>query len=328
MSDPADTVLAQTEEFADGHVTLKYEPMPGGQIRLAATADGDTLESGFYNLKIFGSATLRGQFLNSVEASLEDRDGVDADQVRRELKEWFADMNELDREEQAEKFLTDDVLAIIDGTHSVEVHGGETTKWMVTLTYAGRTCDLKFTAAEMVSGGEAALQEKIANQFYELIDLEKEDWEEIRTRWQDQKEVVNVVEETASDAVADRVLEYMSNNMIPVSDKEDLGNDVAAVWYDPDNSTACQATNPDQPIAWVQDSFFVDQLESVGKNTDYKPTLVQDLISRGDLFRGNMRKKWAWDKRTKVYPFHPDALGVSSDDVGDTGEPAHSEVGA
>jgi hypothetical protein len=41
-----------------------------------------------------------------------------------------------------------------------------------------------------------------------------------------------------------------------------------------------------------------------------------------------VRKKWAWDQVTKLYPFKPAALGVTAEDVGDVDEPNHSEVSA
>jgi len=329
MSDPAENVEAFTEELADGYVTLEYEPIGGGQMRIAAYANGDVLESGEYNTKIFGSATLRGQFLNSVETSLEGRNGADAGDVRAELKEWFATMNEIDREEQAQKFLPDEIRAIIRGTnYPVEIHGGETTTWVVELTYAGRTRELEFSASEMVGSGAGALQEKIANQFFELIEIAPEDWEAIRERWHENSEVVNVVEETAQDAIADRVLEKVGNTVKPVGERENMGNDVAAAWYDPENATVYDDAPPNAPIVWVQDSFLVDQLEAAGKNLEYKGQLIKDLIARGDIHGSRKRKKWAWDSYTKVYPFDPDALGVRPDDVGDTDDPNHSEVSA
>lgn len=329
MSDPADSVGPFTDELAGGYVTIEYEPLGGGQMRIAAYATSDVLESGEYSTKIFGSATLRGQFLNSVEESLEGRSGVDAGEVRNELKEWFARMNEVDQEEQAEKFLPDEIRSIIDGTHyPVEIHGGETTTWEVQLTFAGRTRELEFTASEMVGNGAGVLQEKIANQFFEIIEIQKEDWEAISERWQQNSEVVNVVEETASDAIADRVLSKLGNTLKAVADREDMGNDVAAAWYDADNATIYDEAPADASIVWVQDSFLVDQLEAAGKNLEYKGQLIKDLIGRGELYGSRVRKKWAWDKRTKVYPFDPDALGVSEDDVSGGDDPNHSEVSA
>lgn len=320
---------AFTQEIADGYVTLEYEPVGGGQMRIAAYANGDVLESGEYSDKIFGSATLRGQFLNSVESSLEDRAGVDAGKIRNELREWFAVMNETDREEQAEKFLPSEIQNIIEGTHyPVEIHGGETTTWHVTLTYAGMTKELEFTAAEMVGGGDGGLQEKIATKFFEIVEIEPEDWEAIRDRWDQDSDVVSVVEETASDAVADRVLTKLRDTLRVVDDREDMGNDVAAAWYDEDNATVYDDAPEDAAIVWVQDDFLVDQLKAAGKKIECKSQLVKDLIARGDLYGSRVRRKWAWDTREKLYPFDPEVLGVTSDDVAGAGGPNHSEVDA
>jgi hypothetical protein len=330
MSDPADSVDAQREEVAG--VTIEYEPVGGGEMRLVALHDDDLLARGQYASVFTGDhkgRTNRGEFLNSVEESLADKSGVDAGEVRTELRKWFDEMAELGREEELELMVPSEIRQIIKGTHyPVEIHGGETTTWKVELSFAGRTRELEFTAAEITGNSAKLLEEKIANQFFEVIEIEKEDWETIKERWIENTEVVNVVEETASDAIADRVLEKIGNTLKPVGDREDMGNDVAAAWYDPENATVYDEAPADAPIVWVQDSFLVDQLEAAGKNLVYKSQLIKDLIGRGDVYGSRARKKWGWDQRTKVYPFDPDAFGVTPDDVGGADDPNHSEVDA
>lgn len=328
MTDPADKIEPFTEEFAGGFVTLEYEPLPGGQMRIAAFASGDVLESGEYSTKIFGSATLKGQFLNSVEESLTDKSGVDAGEIRQELKEWFAEMNEVDEEEQEEKFLTDEIRQIIAGTqYPVEIHGGEETIWNVEITFAGRTSELQFTSAQMVSGGGAALQEKIANNFFEIIEVEKEDWEAIRDRWQQNSEVVSVVSETGEDAIAERVVSMLSRALTPVEERDDMKRDVANAWYDEGNSTLYPECKMDDDILWIQDDFLVDQLERAGKQTSYKGQLVKHLIRLGKLHGEGKRKKWTSKRREKVYPAVPAEFGIDADDVREAGESNNSEVG-
>ena len=107
-----------------------------------------------------------------------------------------------------------------------------------------------------------------------------------------------------------------------------MGNDVAAAWYDPENTTVYDDAPEDAPIVWVQDDFLVDQLEAAGKKLEYKGQLIKNLIARGDIHGSRVRRKWAWDSYTKVYPFDPDALGVTPDDVGGGDDPNHSEVSA
>lgn len=321
---------AHTEPFSGGAITLEYEPVSGGKIRLAARADGETLESGEYNRKIFGSQTLRGQFLNSVTASLDGHEDIDADAVRTELNQWFASMHELDREEQRERFLRPEIKQLLDGTQSVEVHGGETTTWIVTLRFAGRTRELEFTAGDMVADSGGALQQKIANEFYEVIDIDGADWEAIRERWREEQEVVAVVETTGREAVADRLLEYLGDGLMAVDERGKMANDPAACWYDETNATGSDAVPPDAPVVWVQDRFLVDQLDRVGKKPESKAEVIKTLNRRGDIHgvESDGRKKWGWDRRTKVYPFTPEALGLGPDDVGGGAEPAHSEVDA
>lgn len=327
MTDPSETIDPITEDII-GPVQIEYEPIPGGQIKLAIKHDGDLLHSSKYKSKVFGSDQLRGQFINNAIDALSEYD-VDKSDVTRALREWFSEMNELDKEEQKNKLLTPEVQKIIDGTHyPVEIHGGETTTWNVEMTYAGRSAELEFTAAEMATDSSAALKEKIANQFFELVEIQQDDWQAIRDRWNENSEVVNVVEETAQDAVADRVLSKLSNTIKVVSDREDMGNDVAAAWYDQENTTVYDDAPLDAEIVWIQDDFLVDQLESTGKGLAYKGQLIKDLIARGDLHGSRARKKWAWDTRTKVYPFKPSSLSVTERDADGGGEPNHSEVDA
>lgn len=331
--DITEVVDGYREEIAAG-VGLEHEPQPGGKIRLAAYYQDTPIHSGSYNIKILGSDTLKGQFINNVVDTLDDKNGVDTEAVESELRGWFALMNELDKEEQADKLLTEEVQAIIDGTHyPVKVHGGETTTWHVTLTYAGITRELEFTASEMVSGGGAALQEKIANDYFELIEIETEDWEAIRDRWQENKEVVGYIEETGEDTIADRVLEYLGHNVTPVGERDKLANSPGAAWYDETNETGSSVVPVDSAVVWVQNSFLIDQIEAAGKSPEYKTELVKTLNRRGDIHgvESDGRKRWPnpqGKERAKFYPFTPESLGVSSDDVGGVDDPAHGEVDA
>lgn len=325
-ADPAEAVESYEEEIAGG-VTLEYTPLAGGQIRLTTRYKGDPLQREIYNTKIFESAQLKREYLGRVEEKAAGIRGIDASVVREELDDWFTQMADLDQEEQADVFLTNEIRAILEGTeYPVEVYGGETTTWEVTVTFNDMTKDLEFTADEMVGDSAGPLKQKMANQFYEIVDIEDEDWEAIRERWQAHKEVVAVVEETGTDSVADRVVEYLSNNLLPVEEREKMGNDNAAAWYDATNATGYDDAPATGPILWVQDSFLMDQLENAGKQIGYKGQLTKDLIARGDLYGGRVRRTW-WDgTQAKVYPFKPEALRVTEEDVtGLTGD-AHSEV--
>ena len=316
-------------EFADGSVTLAVTPTDDAMLNLALQHAGDVVDSGVYPRDVFSRRTPKGQFLNSAEAALEDRAGIDATATRAELKEWLADMNEKATEEKREHVLSDTVNAIIDGTqYPVEVYDGEPTVWKVTLEFDGRLRDLEFTASEIVSSGSEALEQKIANQFFEVVDIAGEDWEEIRDRWQEHKRIAHLAEETTADAIADRVLSKIRERAIAIADPEKFENDHANVWYDEGNSANTSAADPDDDIVWVEDELLVSQIERVGKTIDYKGQIIKDLIENGALYGSRERRRWGDGHRVKVYPFDPESLGIDADDAGAADDPAHSEVDA
>ena len=320
---------AITEDLAGGSVTVKLAPAGGGEVNLAVKYGDAVVESGTYPVSVFSKPTPKGAFLNSVEESLEKRSGVDAADVRGELKEWLGEFNEMGKEEQQKHVLPAEVNAIIEGTqYPVEIYDGEPTVWKVTLQFAGRLRELEFTAAEIVNGSGGALEEKLANQFFEVVEIAEDDWLAIRDRWLDNTKVQHLADETTADAIADRVLAKIRERAIPVGEREKFGNAPEAVWFDEGNSTPSTQADPDADIAWIQGDFLVDQLERAGKKIEYKGQLVKDLIARGDLHGGSERRRWIDGRRVRVYPFDPEALGMTVDDVAGDDDPAHSEVDA
>jgi hypothetical protein len=126
--------------------------------------------------------------------------------------------------------------------------------------------------------------------------------------------------------IADRVLEYLTNARIPVVNKEKMKNDVAAAWFDPNNSVGYEHAGENEAILWVQSSFLSDQLESAGKPLGYKGELIKTLITREEIHGESVRRRWT-GPRAQFHPFDPDALNVSEEDIGEgADETAHSEV--
>lgn len=330
MSDAPAELTEPVREDVTAELAVEWEPIAGGKVRLTAIFDGDTLESGKYTREIFTEASVRGQFLSSVEDSLDSRGDADAAAARRALKEWFAGMAEVYRQE-AEELVPDHIRRVLDGTRSVEIHGGDPTTVHVTLSYRGRTCDLEFTADEMTGNGDA-LVSRMANHFFVFdFECEQEEWEVIRERWQEQADVVAVIDETGEETVADRVLEYLAHNIVPIAEKEKLANSPGAAWVDDENAAGTSVADPDAPIVWVEKSFLIDQLEAAGKSPEYFSHLVKTL-NRSDYLHGvpsDTRRYWPnsqGKERAGFYPFTPAALGVDLDNVGDVDDPAHGEV--
>ena len=291
-----------------------------GKVKLTARHAGETVESGTYTRSVFLEPGERNKFLSSVETSLEDRQSVDASGARTKLKEWLADFGdhlEEGRDEYRELAFSEEINEILAGTeYPVKVYRGEPTTWKVTVTFRGEKRDLEFTTSEM-NGSSAALEEKIANHFLEFLDIRSDEWEDVREEWVENKKVVDTGGETASDAVADRVLEHLGDGILPTRDLETVANAPSNAWFDEANAAGYSDAPTDATIVWVQGRYLVDKLESAGKTVEYKGQLVKDLISRGDLHGKNTRRRWSDGKRRRYYPFTPDALRVDPDQVGE-----------
>lgn len=317
MTDPADEVDEQFEDVAGG-VQLGYEPIGGGELRLRAVYDGDVLARGDYAEVTRGThrgRTNRGEFINNVKETVADVDGLDAEDIGTELRKTFESFIEQAEEEEL-AYQADYVRDIVEGTHlPVEIHGGEETTWVVELTYAGKTAELEFSAAEMVGSGAASLEEKLANYFYQLEEIEPEDWETIRDYWDDNSEVVAVVDETGRDAVTERFVNKVADAVRPLAELEQLPNDPSGAWYDAENEAGLDGT--DGPILWVQSRFVSDKIEAIGKQLEYKPQLTKQLIAEDVLHAGNVRRTWngVFPSRARLYPFDPRELGVSEADI-------------
>jgi len=319
VTDPADEV---GEEFVDvaGGVELGFEPIGGGELRLRATYDGDVLAKGDYAEVTRGThrgRTNRGEFINNVKDTVASVEGLDADEIGTSLRQTFEEFIEI-AEEEERAFQAEHVREIINGTHEpVEIHGGEQTTWVVRLTYAGKTAELEFTAGEMVGGGAAALEEKLANYFYQLEDIEPEDWDTIRDYWDDHSELKTVVDETGRDAVADRFVNKVADAVRPLAELEQIPNDPSGAWYDENNAAAYDGAPADGPVLWVQGRFFTDKLEAIGKQIEYKGQLTKDLIADGALYASSVQRTWdgVFDRRTRLFPFDPRELGIGGDEI-------------
>lgn len=320
MTDPAASVDGFTDEIAGG-VEVDLEPASGTHVKLAARYDGDILARGEYAEVLRGNhhgRTNRGEFVNTVEDSAESIAGLDAEEVATALDSWFDEMSEIAQEEEL-ALQPDYVKQVIEGTHPpVEIHGGgEETTWHVELTFAGRTSELEFTASEMAGGGSGALKQKIANNYYELIDIQEADWEAIRDHWDEHSELVSEVEETGRDAIKNRFVDRLSDAVRPLEDIEQVPSDPSGAWYDDDNTAGYEEAGADEPILWVQSRLVADKVEEIGKQIEYRGQLVKDLISDDVLHGTSVQRTWSgsFERRTRMYPFKPAELGIDEDDI-------------
>lgn len=326
--DPTEIVGESSDEIQPGF-NINYAPRPGNKIHLSATYGGDTLESGEYPLSVLTEVSVRAQFLNSVEDSLTARDGVDAEQATRALKEWFAHAASVDAE--AERMaMADDVRRIIDGTqYPVEVYaGGDETTFLVTLTFDGRTEQLEFTSGEIAANSPAPLKQAITRRFYEKIELEAEGWEQITDKWLDGDLAVYESDDSAELSIAERLVSRMSRTVRATDDREHLANAPEAAWYDATNEENRDIDKDDGPVVWVQGTFLVDSLEAIGESVGSRGNVVETL-RKENIVHGSLQIR-AWPNNTdkdreRFYAFEPAELGVSADSLAGGGVGANSD---
>lgn len=340
MTDEPEFVSSVEEEFADGRVRIVARFTPGGRVTLSGYADDEVLVSVDVNANVFGNPQNRGMFLNELEGEIADHDPgedaeLDTEEVVAEIKSWFAEIHDaLNRETMINA--PPNVREILEATETPIVwNRGENSEWEVEMTMDGRTRTLTFNAGDLTAQGGAPLRVKVMNHFGRKIDLETDDWETIVDHWTAEENVVigHESEESAKDVQANKLLDQLAHNLIPVTDREKLKNSREAVWFDAENSTGYskKGTPADATIVWVQDAFLVDQMEQAGLDPTRdgeKANLLAHLApsSRGDTYGPSMEKTWHGGQRPRpMYPFTPEALNLDEDDVG-SGDPASSEV--
>lgn len=327
MTDAAEAVGAQTEDVAG--VELEWEPLPGGRIHLAARYGGEALETGnFARESVFTQQSYRGQFLNSVETALKARDVEKAGEIRQALNEWFVRTWDEAKEEQA-TLLPDRIRRVIEGTQQVEIYGGEETKVVATVAWEGQTRQIELTADQMRDGSEA-LASAMANKFFEFdFECGEGEWTVIRDHWTEKAEKRGFVDETGEDTIAERVLELIRLEMVPMSDEEELDK-VETVWVDPTNTYGVSVVGGPDPVIWVEKPFILDQMKAIGRDIATFNMLVTAFNRRGDIYGVDDTRRRRFNGSQdppRYYPFKPEALGIDVDRfMGDSGGEASEEV--
>lgn len=71
---------------------------------------------------------------------------------------------------------------------------GEDTIFEVDTAFNGREGTLEFTAGELTASSGAVLELKITNTFFDVVDVESEDWRTIREIWtaDENKEIIHI----------------------------------------------------------------------------------------------------------------------------------------
>ncbi|MGB9954677.1 hypothetical protein ACOZ4F_19985 [Haloarcula marismortui] len=306
-------------------VDFRMEPTDDAELRVQAydTVDGRrAIYSATHARDWFTSRQTRATIRNNIVENVPD--GVDSDGVRQALEDLFTQLD-AKADEVKQKLQPPDVAHILNNTTAVRVFGGEDTRFFVDLEIDGRETTLDFSAGEWANDSPAPLKTQYANEYYGVLELDAEQWREIRRTWQDDLVEMGREEQTTEEMVAVQVLETLKKKVKPVDDTKPLKNDIhAALWDAPaderaeDDDRGRQITSADvpsdEPVLWVQSQAVVSALSDAGRDEDFVSNLSVTLREEGYSHSSSSRHRVNGD-RTYFYPFVPSALNVGFMDV-------------
>ena len=313
-----------TKDLARG-VQFHMEPTDDAELRVQAydTADGHrAIYSAKHPRDWYTKQQTRRTIANTIVENVPD--GVDSDEVRGALQDLFTDLD-AKSEEVKKKLQPPDVAHVLNNTQAVKVYGGEDAQFLVDLKINGRETTIEFTAGEWANDSPGPLKTQYANAYYEVLELDADQWREIRQSWQEDLEEVSREEQTTEDMVAAQLLEKLRKRRVPVDEKSMVTNDVnAALWDAPSEERAedddrgrqirTGEVPNDETVLWVRSQAVVSVLDDLGRGEEYTARLSRTLQEHSDIFASSTRHRIDGD-RMYLYPFNPDALNVGFLDV-------------
>lgn len=239
---------------------------------------------------------------NTIANEIEDNTLMESAKAKSAFKQFCHRVsgNDLSKDRK-ELFRSDVVQQILDETEAVEVYASENTTIEVSLKKNGSARIIEFAPGEWTSSVPGKLSERYFNTFLERIEVQSEDWDELVEEWDDRKEVVSRETTTTWDAIVERVIAMLKKRHIPHESREAFKNDEKTTWYQKEN---------DEATLWVRSSFVADLLEDAGKTPEELSELSKQLSKR-DLTKGSTKKR----SGLRSYPFAPDELGISENEV-------------
>ncbi len=284
---PSNTLAMEVQE--DGvRITVKEEGSDGERVSYSAVHGRD----------FFESSQKRKTIANEIEKN--------SDVKASDTKDAFIQLcnrisgNDLSKDRK-ELFRTELTQQLLDETVSVDVYVSEETSIEVTLEKDGRKDSIEFTPGEWTTSSPARLSERYYNAFVERIEVSGEEWDDLVEEWEEMKTVAARETATTWDAIVERVVNTLKKRHVPHEDREAFKNDEKTTWY---------RDGEDGPTLWVKSAFVADLLDDSGKTPEELSELSKQLSKR-DVTKGTTKKR----SGVRAYPFDPEEIGVSENEV-------------
>ena len=303
-------------------VDLMLERVDDGvRVTVAETNDGfRTVFSSVESPDFFESQQKRGTIKNRLPEYLSECFNSDA--VCKEFERLCSRLAANDIDDDTKEMMRPPVVRqLLNETDRVEVFGGDPTTITVTLSRGEVTRCIDFTSGEWVMPNPAVLKTKYYDQFYERLDLGKDEWNELTEAWEEEQIVTGEESMTEREAIIERVVSGLSARVKPVDTREVLENGTYSAWFDAENSACDKDVPTNNDVLWVKSQAITDQLDEAGKSPNYISELSKSLHESQMTFSTSKKKRGV-----RVYPFAPDALGITEWDVHSPEDTDQSEV--
>lgn len=217
------------------------------------------------------------------------------------------------------------VDGLLGQTEKVEIYGGTTTTFVVTMNRDGKVRELDFSAEEMMGKNPTPLRNKYGSAFYKKVDLEAEVWEDLADEWIEMGEEVAAEHMTEEEALAGELATTLSRRLAVTLDRDGLANDSLTAWYDENNETdnedVTEAAGRDASVIWVRTEAIRDFLKDAGKGKDYFRDFSPALKGMGMTYTTSTQIRTENGRHSSL-GFDPgeDGLGIPRSAAADTTE--------
>lgn len=304
----------------------------GVEVRIGARDDGDldvkvvTITEGVESIiysdshkRDFYSKQTKREIKNEVKESHPSGETIGA--AFLELCQAFTDHH--DRFQSALR--PPAATTLLDETEKVEIYGGDTATFAVTMCHDGKTRRLDFTTKEIMGSNPAPLRDKYGAAFYEKVNLESEVWEDLADEWIAMAEEVAAEHMTEEEALANELMETLGRRLSVVPDPDGLANDELTAWYDEDNAKdnddVTEAAGRDATVIWVRTGAIREFLKDAGKETTYFREFSPQLKGMGVTYTTSTQiRTEKGPKRCVAFNPTVEGLGITQAAVTDPNE--------
>lgn len=282
-----------------------YRPTPDG-------TDDEVFYSADLARDFYKNQQKRRTLVNRVVESLPA--DADAEAAEEELEAFCDQLSYGLKDEVKEQLKPPVVQDLRRQTEKVVFVPGEELRIRVTLAVDGMERTLEFSAAEWNANSPKPLRDRYLNEFYEKIELEAEHWNDLVDYWSERKEIAEREELTQREQAAEDVLRRLRSSKLKVYDERGRIEAPESTWnafYDDENEVEDAKVPDEKTVVWVRSDTIREILDDEGHGSGYVGELSHVLREKSAMLTKSRKKGLV----TRVYPFEPEAVGITDPEL-------------